>query len=74
MIIKKEQGGNKKPQVDVSGPSGNAYKLFAMAKRLCRQLDMDFEPIRAEMASGDYENLVAVFDKHFGEYVDVVRD
>lgn len=32
-----------------------------------------FEEISAEMRSGDYENLLKVFGKYFGEYVDLER-
>jgi hypothetical protein len=36
-------------------------------------LDLDSTQIREEMMAGDYENLVAVFDKYFGDYVVLER-
>ena len=53
-------------RVDISGPDGNAFALMAIARRLCRQLGKDFDPIQAEMMSGDYENLLSVFKREFG--------
>jgi hypothetical protein len=31
-----------------------------------------FKPILKEMMSGNYENLLNVFEKHFGDYVEIV--
>ena len=71
MAIKPKKVG--KPVIDLSGPQGNAYNLLGVAEQLCKKLQMEFEPIYAEMTSGDYENLIQVFDKHFGYYVDLQR-
>jgi hypothetical protein len=35
---------------------------------------MDGDAITTEMKTGDYENLVQVFDNHFGNYVILLRD
>tara|TARA_R110000868_G_scaffold134849_1_gene347095 strand:+ start:371 stop:586 length:216 start_codon:yes stop_codon:yes gene_type:complete len=59
--------------IDLTGPDGNAYALMGYATRFARQLDLDSTQIREEMMSGDYENLVAVFDKYFGDYVTLER-
>lgn len=59
--------------IDLTGPEGNAFVLLGYAKNLARQLDLDFEQIKAEMTSSDYENLIQVFDKYFGEYVILER-
>jgi len=67
----------KQPQseivIDLTGPDGNAYALMAYAKRFARQLDIESEPIIQEMMSGDYENLLYVFDSYFGDYVILER-
>jgi hypothetical protein len=55
--------------IDLTGPDGNAFALLGYAKSLAKQLDFNFEKIQTEMTSGDYENLIQVFDKYFGEYV-----
>ena len=54
--------------IDLTGPQGNAFNLMAYAKRFARQLGMDGSVILTEMRNGDYENLVQVFDKHFGHF------
>jgi hypothetical protein len=43
------------------------------ATRFARQLNLDATQIREEMMAGDYEHLVAVFDKYFGDYVVLER-
>ena len=68
---------DKKPQseivIDLTGPDGNAFALLAYAKRFAQQLDLDFGKIQGEMTSGDYENLVQVFDEYFGDFVILER-
>lgn len=59
--------------IDLTGPDGNAYALMGYATRFAKQLDLDATQIREEMMAGDYENLVAVFDKYFGDYVILER-
>ena len=59
--------------IDLTGPDGNAFALMGFAVRFAKQLDLDATQIREEMMAGDYENLVAVFDKYFGDYVTLER-
>jgi len=59
--------------IDLTGPDGNAFALMAYAKRFARQLGKDGNAITNEMMSGDYENLVEVFDREFGEFVILER-
>lgn len=59
--------------IDLTGPDGNAFALMGYAQRFARQLDLDSTQICEEMMAGDYENLVAVFDKYFGDYVVMER-
>lgn len=73
MIKNKNSMPYQRPTVDLSGPDGNAYVILGYAKNFCKQLDLDFEPIRKEMTSSDYENLIEVFDRYFGEYIDLMR-
>ena len=61
-----------KQTIDLNGPDGNAWCLLGTGQSLARNLRIDFEPIRTEMMSGNYRHLVETFDKHFGEYVDLV--
>jgi hypothetical protein len=59
--------------IDLTGPDGNAYALISYACKFCKQLEIDSKPIVEEMMSGDYENLVKVFDNVFGEFVILER-
>jgi hypothetical protein len=54
--------------IDLTGPEGNAFNMMTHASNFARQLNMDGALITKEMMSGDYENLVSVFDKHFGSF------
>jgi len=58
--------------IDLSGPEGNAYYLLGRAQNLSKQLELDAETILEEMKASDYDNLVKVFDKYFGEFVDLI--
>lgn len=60
-------------QIDLTGPQGNAYVLLGIADDLAKQLGKDGDTIRAEMKSGDYEHLLQVFEREFGEYVTLYR-
>jgi hypothetical protein len=54
--------------IDLTGPQGNAFCLLGYAQKFCRDLGLDGNEIINDMKSGDYENLVQVFDKHFGHF------
>ncbi len=60
-------------EIDLTGPNGNAFYLIGAANNLAKQLGLDGKAIKAEMMGGDYENLIKVFDKHFGEFVTLYR-
>ena len=65
-----------KPVIDLTGPDGNAFVLLGHASKLCKTLRMSGDETAAiltDMKSGDYEQLITTFDKHFGEYVDLAR-
>lgn len=70
------QADNEKRFIDIRGPEGNAYCILGAANNLSKQLghsDSEKAAIRDEMTSGDYENLISVFDKYYGDFVDIVR-
>jgi len=74
MIKLKVEG--KKPEVDLTGPEGNAFVLMGYAKRWSRDLGKskeEIEAIQKDMQSGDYEHLLSVIEKHFGDYVILYR-
>lgn len=60
-------------EIDLTGPDGNAFVLIGMAGKFAKQLGLDINVIRTEMMKGDYENLLNVFEKYFGEYVTLYR-
>ncbi len=70
MIKSKKQTGIV---IDLTGPDGNAFVLIGKAGNLAKQLGLDKDAIQKEMMKGDYENLVKVFDKHFGHFVTLYR-
>jgi hypothetical protein len=59
--------------IDLTGPDGNAFALLATARNLSKQLGFSYQEIQDKMTSGDYENLVEVFDSYFGDYVILER-
>ena len=59
--------------IDLTGPDGNAFVLIGTAGNLAKQLGLDGKAIRTEMMAGNYENLINVFDKHFGNFVTLYR-
>jgi hypothetical protein len=67
---KKEKSGI---EIDLTGPQGNAFYLIGAAGNLAKQLGLDGKLIQTEMMSDDYENLVNVFDKYFGNFVTLYK-
>lgn len=73
MSIKYKKTKTGPVEIDLTGPEGNAFVMLGYANRLAKQLGLDGQAIQNEMMEGDYENLIKVFDKHFGEYVTLYR-
>jgi hypothetical protein len=59
--------------IDLTGPDGNAFALMGYARSFAKRIGTDPTPIVEEMTSGDYENLLLVFDKYFGDFVILER-
>jgi hypothetical protein len=72
-MIRKKRPVRAPLVVDITGPDGNAFALMGLAMRLARQLGIDSTSIVKEMKSGDYENLIQVFDRNFGSIVILER-
>ena len=63
-------------EVNLNGPDGNAFALMRKAKYLGVKLDLskdEIDSIIKEMMSGDYDNLVEVFKRNFGQLVKLVK-
>lgn len=58
-------------QIDLNGPQGNAFVLLGFAQQWARDLGKDGNAIINEMKSGDYENLVSVFEREFNDVCEV---
>lgn len=74
MIKERSELTTKPREIDLSGPEGNAFNLIGIAVSIAKELKrngipIDIEKIKEEMMSGDYNNLITVMDREFGEYI-----
>jgi len=75
-MIRKKQQKTGSVVIDLSGPDVNAFALIAMANNFAKQLEYSPDKrgkLNTELISGDYENLLQVFDNHFGSFVILER-
>tara|TARA_R110000803_G_scaffold8697_7_gene28011 strand:+ start:2101 stop:2319 length:219 start_codon:yes stop_codon:yes gene_type:complete len=72
-MIRKKEKQTGPMIIDLTGPRGNAFYLLGTAKNLAITLDLDADAIHEEMTASDYENLIQVFDKYFGDLVTLER-
>ena len=49
------------------------FSLMGYVKVWSKSLGIDSKPIITDMMSGDYEHLLSVIEKHFGDYVILYR-
>lgn len=71
MLVKGNKS-NGKIEIDLRGPEGNAYYLLGLANKIGRRLGMSaekIEEIQFNMRMTDYEMLVKVFHRYFGDYI-----
>jgi hypothetical protein len=76
MILDKNNKPEKRIEIDLTGPDGNAFVLMKWAEVLGYQLGYSrnrVAAIRKVMMMGDYEGLVKVFDREFGDFVTLWR-
>jgi len=73
MIKDKKELESRGIEIDLTGPEGNAFILLGYVKKWCKQLNRDFKPIQTEMMSGDYDNLVDVIEREFGDVITFYR-
>jgi len=72
MIKSREELQNRKVEIDLKSPLGNAMYLLGQVEVLGKKLNIPLEvrkDIRHVMTMGNYENLIKTFDIWFGEYV-----
>ena len=73
MIKDKSEMERRGLEIDLTGPDGNAHVLLGYASNLAKQLKKDDKAIREDMTSDDYDHLIEVFDREFGDYVTLYR-
>lgn len=75
-IRNRENEEYRKPEIDLAGPDGNAFALMRQVQVTGRQLGWSEDKIDSvieEMKSSDYANVIEVFDRELGEYIDLIR-
>lgn len=67
-------------EIDLTGPGGNAFALMGVARNLAKILNrrrgaeyIDVNTMMDEMKSGDYEHLLGVMEKYFGDHIIMYR-
>jgi len=76
MIRNKNRLVSRDIVIDLTGPDGNAFVLMGYAMKFAKMVNYTADEISKlmfDMQSSDYENLVNVFDKHFGSFVILER-
>jgi hypothetical protein len=76
MIKSASEMVDKKIEINLKGPEGNAFVLIGLASNLGKQLGFDkfrIKCIQDEMMLSDYEMLIQTFDKWFGDHVILYR-
>lgn len=71
MSIRHKAFQESQREIDLEGPDGNAFALMGIFTSTAKQLDYDSDEIKKftdQMMSGDYTNLVKIFNDHFGKY------
>jgi len=61
--------------IDLHGSQGNAFALMGIAEYWLRQMGRtdEFRQMRTDMMSGDYTNLLRIFEKNFSDYVELIN-
>lgn len=75
-MIKDKNTMSQSIVIDLTGPDGNAFALMGKARRIAKTLEWpkeDIDKMISQMMSGDYENLVNVFEENFGSFVTLYR-
>lgn len=63
---------SSKITVDIKGPDGNAFVILSLANKLAKQFNLDYQAIKKEMTSSNYDHLIKTFNVYFGKFVDIV--
>ena len=55
----------KRPKLKLVGEDGNSFFILGRASKVAKQNNMDWNSIRTEAMSGDYDHLLQTMMKHF---------
>jgi len=55
----------KRPKLKLLGNSGNAFAILAKARKVAKKNNLNWEEIKMEAMSGDYNQLLRTMMKHF---------
>ena len=55
----------KKPILRLAGEDGNAFFILSKAMRISKKNNMDWEKIKTEATSGDYDHLLQTMMRYF---------
>ena len=72
MIKSRDELENRKIEIDLNSPRGNAFHLLGLVSKLGNQLNIPKEiqtDIKNTMMAGNYDELIETFDIWFGDYV-----
>jgi hypothetical protein len=76
MIRCRSEIENKKIQIDLNGPQGNALFLVGCVDVIGKQINIPSrirKDIKSTMMLGNYNQLLKTFDQWFGDYVDLYK-
>ena len=76
MIKSRDEIKDRKIEIDLKSPQGNANYLLGQVEILGKQLNIPLkirQDIRSLMTLGTYDELIETFDIWFGEYVILYR-
>lgn len=75
-MIKDRREMNRRITIDLQSEQGNAFYLLGLAGDLGKKLGLskpEIKRIQDNMTLSDYTMLVEIFDRHFGDYVDIYK-
>jgi hypothetical protein len=75
MAILNRNKRTNKPCINLKGDEGNAFYIVGCVNHYAQEKGLKSEEKYAivnEMTSGDYSNLLQVFNTNFGEQVDLI--
>ena len=76
MIVSREEMPDRKFEIDLSSPEGNAFYLLSLVDSLGKRVGIPSEvrkDIKNVMMMGSYDELLETFDIWFGEYVIIYK-